>query len=309
MPSVAPRVALKSSALLGETPVWSEGEQRLYWIDSTAATIHRFDPATGRDETLPVTLTGYLGAMALISGGGLLALCGKRLLRVSGSAAEPIADVEANLPDNLPNDGKVDPQGRFWFGTMHGSVSQPTGNLYSYDRSHGLHRHDGGFACSNGMAWNPDGRTFYFVDMMPGTILAYEFDGQAGSLGKRRIFVSIDPKEGEPDGICCDAAGGVWVAHWDGGCVTRYDPRADSAPRRSRFPCRARPARFLVVAVWRLSTSRRRAMASRARRPSRDRSSPGSRRSPACPWQASRGKPRGIATRRWNGGAGDSRDD
>ena len=224
MPSVAPRVALKSSALLGETPVWSEGEQRLYWIDSTAATIHRFDPATGRDETLPVTLTGYLGAMALISGGGLLALCGKRLLRVSGSAAEPIADVEANLPDNLPNDGKVDPQGRFWFGTMHGSVSQPTGNLYSYDRSHGLHRHDGGFACSNGMAWSPDGRTFYFVDMMPGTILAYEFDGQAGSLGKRRIFVSIDPKEGEPDGICCDAAGGVWVAHWDGGCVTRYDP-------------------------------------------------------------------------------------
>lgn len=61
MPSHEPRVALKSSALLGETPVWSAGEQRLYWIDSIAATIHRFDPASGRDETLAVPLVGYLG--------------------------------------------------------------------------------------------------------------------------------------------------------------------------------------------------------------------------------------------------------
>ncbi len=218
-----PRVALSSSALLGETPVWSVSEERLYWIDSIAATIHRFDPARERDEVLPVSLNGYLGAIALVSEGGLLILCGKELLRLPPGATkpEPIASVEAELPNNLPNDGKVDPEGRFWFGTMHAAVSEPTGGLYSYDRDNGLERHDGGFACANGMAWSPDGRTFYFVDTMPGHILAY--DRTTGGIGGRRVFAAIDPAEGIPDGLCCDAEGGVWVALWDGWGVARYD--------------------------------------------------------------------------------------
>ncbi len=226
MPKLAPRVALRSQALLGETPVWSERERRLYWIDSLAAKIHRFDPAGGRDETLPVALEGYLGAIAVGAEGGLLILCAKRLARLAPGATRPetVVDVEADLPDNAPNDGKVDPQGRFWFGTMHGAVSAPTGSLYSYEARRGLTRHDGGFACANGMAWSPDGGTFYFVDMMPGRILAYDFDSRSGGIGNRRVFVTIDPKEGMPDGICADAEGGVWAAHWDGGCVTRHDP-------------------------------------------------------------------------------------
>jgi sugar lactone lactonase YvrE len=225
MSSFDPRVALANSALLGETPVWSEREKRLYWIDSLAPRIHRFDPAKGVDEVLAVPLAGYLGSIALTADGGFLVLCAKQLLRVAPGSLrpEPIASVEANVPENAPNDGKVDPQGRFWFGTMHALEKEPTGALYSYDARLGLRRHDSGFACANGMAWSPDGRMFYFVDMTPGHILAYRFDGDTGSIGDRRIFVAIDPVEGKPDGICCDAGGGVWVAHWDGWCVTRYD--------------------------------------------------------------------------------------
>ena len=227
MPNGEPRVALRSPALLGETPVWNESERRLYWIDSIAAKIHRFDPAAGADETLPAELYGYLGSIALVADGGLLVLCGKSLMRLAPGAgrAEPVTAVEAGLPDNAPNDGKVDPQGRFWFGTMHAAVSQPTGALYSYDPKLGLKRHDGGFACANGIAWSPGGGTLYFVDMMPGRILAYDFDGRAGAIGNRRVFAAIDSKEGMPDGICADAEGSIWAAHWDGRCVTRYDAK------------------------------------------------------------------------------------
>ncbi len=224
MPDLKPRVALQIPATLGETPVWSQAEQRLYWIDSPVAKVHRFDPATGRDEILPIAgLEGYLGSIALAADGGLLLLCGKRFYRLApgGTHAEPLDAVEADLPANNPNDGKVDPQGRFWFGTMDGANVKPTGSLYRYDGG-AVEKMDTGFACSNGLAWSPDGRTMYFVDMMPGDLLAYDFDGSHGTLSNRRVFAHFDGSEGLPDGICSDAEGGLWIAHWDGACVTRY---------------------------------------------------------------------------------------
>lgn len=225
MSDLAARVVLKIPAALGETPVWSAAEERLYWIDCPVAQVHRFDPKTGRDEVLPIEgLEGNLGSIALTPDGGLLILCGKRLFKLAKGARKPqvLTPVEAERPENVPNDGKVDPQGRFWFGTMHQAAAEPTGSLYRYDGKT-AEKVDSGFACANGLAWSPDGRALYFVDMMPGDVLAYDFDGGSGRLSNRRVFVHFDGSEGLPDGICSDAQGGIWVAHWDGGCLTRYD--------------------------------------------------------------------------------------
>lgn len=230
MPEVS--IAVRVASRLGETPVWSSDERRLYWIDSLAAQVHRFDPASGRDEILPLPLEGYLGSIALAEGGGLLLLCGKQLSRIApdGRQLEPLATVEAELPGNNPNDGKCDPAGRFWFGTMEQAAAAPSGSLYRWDRERGLRRMDEGFACSNGLGWSPDGSIMYFVDMMPGRILAYDFDVRSGEIGNRRIFVQFeDAAEGLPDGLAVDAEGGVWAAHWDGACLTRHD----AAGRRS----------------------------------------------------------------------------
>lgn len=225
MTSLAARLALRIASPLGETPVWSAAEQRLYWIDCPTATIHRFDPASGRDEVLPVEgLSGNLGSIALMADGGLLILCGKRLARLAPGSRTPtpLAAVEVDLDATVPNDGKVDPQGRFWFGTMHSQASEPLGSLYRYAGGE-VTLMDSGFACANGLGWSPDGRTLYFVDMMPGDILAYDFDGATGRISNRRVFVHFDGGEGLPDGLCVDAEGGLWVAHWGGGCVTRWD--------------------------------------------------------------------------------------
>lgn len=224
MKTLQHRVAWEGRARLGETPVWSSTEARLYWIDSLAAEVHRFDPASGRDEVLPLELEGYLGSIALCAGGGLLILCGKSLLRLAPGAKrpEPLCAVEAELPGNNPNDGKVDPQGRFWFGTMDAAAAKPSGALYRYARGR-LEQMDSGFACANGLAWAPGGRTLYFVDMMPGHVLAYDFDGAAGRLSNRRVFARFDGSGGLPDGLCSDAEGGLWIAMWDGGCLVRYD--------------------------------------------------------------------------------------
>lgn len=219
------RCVLKTASPLGETPVWSAAEGRLYWIDCPGAQVHRFDPASGGNERLSLGLEGYLGSIALVEDGGLLALCGKQLLRwrPGGAELELLAEVEPTTPENLPNDGKVDPDGRFWFGTMHRDSAKPTGALYSFMDGR-LFEHDQAFSCANGLGWSPDGETFYFVDTMPGHILAYDFDRQHGRVARRRVFAKVDPAEGLPDGLCVDAEGGVWVAHWDGWCLSRFAP-------------------------------------------------------------------------------------
>jgi sugar lactone lactonase YvrE len=225
MSELSARVVLKTPAALGETPVWSAAEERLYWIDCPASALHRFDPKSGQDEVLAMEgLEGYLGSFALAADGGLMLASGKALMKVKPGTrrAVVVASADAERPENDPNDGKVDPQGRFWFGTMHRDAAQPTGSLFRYD-GRSVERMDSGFACSNGLAWSPNGKTMYFVDMMPGDILAYDFDGGSGRLSNRRVHLHFDGSEGLPDGICADAQGGLWVAHWDGGCLTRYD--------------------------------------------------------------------------------------
>jgi len=212
-------------SLLGETPVWSTEEQALYWIDCMASTVHRYDPGSGQDVILPLAIDGYLGAIALTRDSGILVFCGSGLWHhPAGGPPRRLAEPDADRPQNVPNDGKCDPQGRFWFGTMHAASAEPTGRLFRFDAERGLAVMDDGFACANGMGWSPDGHTMYFVDMIPGNILAYDFDGVAGTIKNRRVFASISPDEGMPDGIAVDAEGGVWVAHWDGWCISRFAP-------------------------------------------------------------------------------------
>ena len=210
----------------GETPVWDEREQVLWWIDCPAAAIYRYRPDRGRNEQAKVEIdSSHVGCIALAEDGGMLVLSGTGLWRHKPDGTRTrLATVDTDRPENIPNDGKCDPQGRFWFGTMHRDSAKETGRLYRYDTARGLVAMDEGFSCSNGMGWSPDGGTMYFVDMMPGRILAYDFNGRDGSISNRRLFAQVDPAEGAPDGLAVDDVGGVWAAHWDGWCLSRFAP-------------------------------------------------------------------------------------
>ena len=213
-----------AKAALGETPVWSAADSRLYWIDCMAGAIHSFDPTTVEDRIL-LEVEGYLGSISLRAQGGLLLLAGKALWALDAGATKPrrLAGVEEDIPDNLVNDGKCDPAGRFWFGTMHAGEREATGALYCFDGTEVV-RVDDGFICANGLGWSPDGKTFYLVDMMPGRVLAYEYDPGSGTARKRRTLFRIPRAEGMPDGLCVDSEGGIWVAHWDGWRISRWSP-------------------------------------------------------------------------------------
>lgn len=211
---------------VGETPVWDERDGQLWWVDCTVPAIYRYSPKTGRNEQAKIEIDSpHVGSFVLVEDGGMLVLSGTGLWRHKPDGSRSLlAKVDTDRPENIPNDGKCDPQGRFWFGTMHASSAKESGRLYRYDTARGLVEMDEGFSCSNGLGWSPDGRIMYFVDMMPGNILAYDFNGRDGTISNRRIFAHVDKSEGIPDGLAVDSEGGVWVAHWDGWCMSRYAP-------------------------------------------------------------------------------------
>lgn len=211
---------------VGETPIWDERADLLYWIDCLEASVHRYRPSDDADELVKLPIDSpHLGAIALVEGGGFLVLSGSGLwLHPAAGERRLLAKPDADRPENLANDGKCDPQGRFWFGTMHNQSKEESGRLFRYDSARGLVAMDDGFSCSNGMGWSPDGRIMYFVDMMPGRILAYDFNGKDGTISNRRLFAQVSKDEGIPDGLAVDNEGGVWVAHWDGWCMSRFAP-------------------------------------------------------------------------------------
>lgn len=208
---------------LGEGPVWSAGEQALYWVDIVSSSVHRFEPASGDHVSWPVP--EHVGSLALRGTGGLvLALkSGFGAFDTATGRVEMISPCEADLPDNRFNDGRCDAAGRFWAGSLPYDESTPRGALWRLDADHTAHRVLSGIMCPNSLCWSPDSRTMYFTDTPTREILAYDFDLERGLPSKPRLFVRAD-SGGFPDGSIVDSEGFVWNAEWAGARVVRYAP-------------------------------------------------------------------------------------
>jgi sugar lactone lactonase YvrE/DNA-binding IclR family transcriptional regulator len=218
------KCVLPAGAIVGEGPVWNERTGTLDWVDVLAPAVHRFDPATGRDEVRQCPR--LVAAMLPRRGGGHVALTpmGLEALDFASGALTLLHDPEAHLPGNRFNDAKCDRRGRLWSGSMSLDATMPTGSLYCFDDAGSARVLDGGFQVSNGLGWSPDDKTFYFTDSGLGTIFAYDFDLAAGTIANRRPFIRFEPGQGRPDGLAVDRDGFVWVALWDGWRIARYGP-------------------------------------------------------------------------------------
>jgi sugar lactone lactonase YvrE len=213
-------------ANVGESPVWHPGERRLYWIDIQGKQIHRFDPVTRKNETfdLPEIVT----CIQLRAAGGLVLTLKKKFAFYDPQTnhLEELTAVEQDQPDNRFNDGKCDPQGRFWAGSMNArNWKEPSGNLYRMNPDRSVTRMQSQVVCSNGSGWSPDGRTMYYTESFRYTVFAFDFDPASGAISNRRPFAQIDPNSGGfPDGMTVDAEGFVWSNQVGVGKILRYDP-------------------------------------------------------------------------------------
>src|SRR5215217_4523908 len=126
----SPEVVLDHFCELGEGPVWDEVKQCILWVDITQGAIHQFFT---KEKKHHVFNAGQMvGAIALAAGGRLIAALqhGFYMVDLKTDSMHAINDPEASLPGNRFNDGKCDPAGRFWAGTMSVSGQPKAGKLY-----------------------------------------------------------------------------------------------------------------------------------------------------------------------------------
>jgi sugar lactone lactonase YvrE len=217
--------ALASGAALGEGPVWDTATNTLLWVDIDRATLYRFNPSDGTNAVL-LALDRAISAVATRRNGGLV-LAIREGLAVLDSAATltVVADLNSGVPGIRMNDGMCDRRGRFFAGTMT-LVEHQRGaaTLVRLDPTGQVHVLLEALTLANGMGWSPDGCLFYLVDSAEGTITVYPFEESDGSLGKGRILIHVNPRDGAPDGLAVDQEGCLWVAMCGGSSVRRYAP-------------------------------------------------------------------------------------
>ena len=153
---------------------------------------------------------------------------------------ENLADPEAGKrPDNRFNDGKCDPSGRLWAGTI--STVKKTGdaNLYMLDTLKNLSLKISGVTNSNGICWNENAGTMYYIDTPTKEIWCYPFDNESGEIGEKKVVIHTEEAGllGSPDGMTIDADGMLWVAMCHGGLVARVNPDTGNVVQQIEFPC------------------------------------------------------------------------
>ena len=216
-------VAIRSEALLGESPRWDAATERLLWVDIEARTVHLFDPATGDDRS--IGLDNRVGAVAPARSGGLLVALADRLALVDLDDESVRTLVEIPHGDGVRlNDGVCDPAGRFWVGSTALDFAPGAGALDRYSTEDGLDRVLDDVTISNGLGWSTDGATMYYVDSMAYRVDAFDYDVATGAISERRPFAVIERGAGIPDGIAVDDEDGVWVALWGRAALRRYGP-------------------------------------------------------------------------------------
>jgi sugar lactone lactonase YvrE len=218
------RCVLDIKASLGECPVWSVAEQVLYFVDINAPALNRFDPSSGRHTVMPMPESiGCYGLRA--AGGFVVALRGGIWLAApDGSLTRKVADAPYDTASHRFNDGRCDPQGRFWAGTMNERKDASDAELLRLDPDYRLTRLRGGIMTSNGLAFSPDGATMYHTDTPTLTVDAWDFDAATGTPSNRRTFKRFTAGGGRPDGAAVDRDGCYWIALYGGGRVARLSP-------------------------------------------------------------------------------------
>ena len=205
--------------ILGECPLWLEGQQRLYWVDAFAPAIRRLDPASGAVESF--AMPADIGSFVFCDDGTLIGGTrgGYQHIDLATGKVSPIANPVSRHPRLMLNDGKCDRRGRYWCASVHSDFVGREAEIFRLDPDLSVHRMDGGFVIGNGIAFSPDDRLMYFADTRDETVWVYDFDLATGAIANRRRFFSTADIEGRVDGATCDAQGNYWCALVHGGAV------------------------------------------------------------------------------------------
>ena len=227
MSALAVDLVLDAKAILGEGPAWNVGEQKLYWVDILGHKIHRTDPSTGTDEVRD--FPEQVGCIGFRESGGLIAAMRSGFYTVDfeTGARTFLCDPEKK-PGNRMNDGRCDPYGAFWAGSMMDPSDRKTrtGSIWRLAPDGEPEMKVDDIGISNGIAFDAERHYFYCADTYADvqTVWRFDHDPDTGAISNRRVFITTHDLPGRPDGACVDAEGCYWTALTSCWSVARFTP-------------------------------------------------------------------------------------
>ncbi|PEX86823.1 SMP-30/gluconolactonase/LRE family protein [Bacillus cereus] len=215
---------IDAKSSLSEGPCWDEKKQILYWVDIIEKKLCLFDPIKNTNRL--ITFDQQIGCVVpYIDDVVLLAMeRGFYSLNLNTEKLTHIYDPEPHLLENRFNDGKCDPAGRFWAGTTDLYGIHAAGSLYCLHNNFTVDKKVVGVNTSNGIAWSPDHAFLYFIDTPTKKVVRFEYDIHTGEIRNPIDVIIFSENDGLPDGMTIDEEGCLWIAHWGGSKVTRWNP-------------------------------------------------------------------------------------
>ena len=222
-------VALKIKSQLGEGIWWDDRREGHFWIDIISNELFFLKDG---NNTLLKSFDDALGFCIPCEDGRLVIGCGRDLILFDpdNGESEVLMTVDQDVPDNHFNDAKAIPGGRILAGTMNTAMDcedvpgKETGRLLVLESGKAPVQITGGMKVPNGLAISPDHKTAYHVDTYNYRVDAYDFDEETGMLSNRRLILQVPPEKGSPDGMTIAEDGTLFIAHWGGHAIRRYDP-------------------------------------------------------------------------------------
>jgi sugar lactone lactonase YvrE len=217
--------------VLGEGTIWCARRNSLFWVDIKAPALHSYELDSGSWQrwAMPEPI-GWIVERAGRDDFVIGLKSGFATLSLDPFVIEMVGNPEVDRPHNRLNDAKVDRAGRIWAGSMDDREQQVSGALYRLDPGFNWSRHDDHYGVTNGPAFSADGKILYHTDTVARRVFAFDLLDD-GTLRNKRLFLRFEDNWGYPDGMTTDTDGGLWIAHWGGGRVSRFT--ADGTWHRS----------------------------------------------------------------------------
>ena len=219
---------------LGESPFWHPHEQMLYWVDIPGRCILRCNIFMGSIESWD--MPSEPGSIAPAESGGLVMALRDGIYRARqwGGALEKLAAAQHDTATTRFNDGKADPVGRFWAGTMYEPRTKTDAGLFTLNGG-ALEAKVSNATIANGLAWSPDAKTMYWADTPTHTVRVWDWDAKTSDMTNERVFKQWPGKPaewqfgmtgygGRPDGAAVDAEGNYYVAMFEGARICKLSP-------------------------------------------------------------------------------------
>ncbi len=230
-------ILCKCECILGEGPLWLPEKEMLMWVDIERKLIYEYDWVSRKTSFWQLEKRVSLLLPSVEDDTLILGMQGDvAKFRLSDNRLCWLSDIEKKIDNNRCNDGACDIKGRLWIGTMSMQFDADAGSLYMLDEDLSLTKKLSEVTISNGLVWSLDNKRMYFIDTMKRCVQSFLFDVEKGSIVFERIVVKIPESLGSPDGMTIDEEGMLWIAHYGGFGVYRWNPNTGNLIEKISLP-------------------------------------------------------------------------